>query len=290
MFGRIHRLTLDDLPDCLALAQDREWLPEEHKWRLLFAVGSVYGVRDEAGDLAGAVVLTRYGTELAVIGMMLVAARYGRQGLGRALMSHVLAEAGDAVVCLNAADNGRPLYDKLGFVPVGMTCTYVGDFAPAAGGVGSTAGAGGSAAGDSGSRPATPGDLPAIRELDAQANGVDRAYLVRRLPGFAEELRVLEHQGIITGYAGVWRNVDNAVIGPVIAASAADAQTLIADVAGAAAGPVRVDLDDRHPQLRGWAAAHGLVPRASSAVMVHDGRPLPGDRARWFVPLMQALG
>lgn len=278
MFGRIHRLTLGDLPDCLALAQDREWLPEEHKWRLLFAVGSVYGVHDEAGDLAGAVVLTRYGTELAVIGMMLVAARYGRRGLGRAMMTHVLAEAGDAAVCLNATDNGRPLYDKLGFAPVGMTRTHAGDLAPAAGCfVG-------------GSRPAAPGDLPAIRELDAQANGVDRAYLVRRLPGFAEELRVLERQGIITAYAAAWRNVDNAVIGPVIAASAADAQTLIADVAGAVAGPVRVDLDDRHPQLREWAAAHGLEPRASSAVMVHDGRPLPGDRARWFVPLMQALG
>jgi predicted N-acetyltransferase YhbS len=274
---------LDDLPDCLALAQDREWLPEERKWRLLFAVGSVYGVRGEAGDLAGAVVLTRYGTELAVIGMLLVAARYGRQGLGRALMTHVLAEAGDAAVCLNATDNGRPLYEKLGFVPVGMTRTHVGDFGPAAGHFGPAAGA-------SGSRPATPGDLPAIRKLDAQANGVDRAYLVRRLPGFAEELRVLEHQGIITGCAAAWRNIDNAVIGPVIAASAADAQTLIADVAGAVAGPVRVDLDDRHPQLREWAAAHGLEPRASSAVMVHDGRPLPGDRARWFVPLMQALG
>lgn len=285
MFGRIHRLTSDDVPDCLALAADREWLPEERKWRLLFAVGSVYGVRDEAGDLAGAVVLTRYGTQLAVIGMLLVAARYGRRGLGRAMMTHVLAEAGDATVCLNATDNGRPLYDKLGFVPVGMTRTYVGDFGPAAGGVGPAAGCFGG-----GSRPAAPGDLPAIRELDAQVNGVDRAYLVRRLPGFAEELRVLERQGVITGYAAAWRNVDNAVIGPVIAASAADAQTLIADVAGAVAGPVRVDLDDRHPRLREWLGGHGLAPEASSAVMVHDGRPLPGDRARWFVPLMQALG
>ena len=67
MFNPILPLTLDDLPDCLALAQDREWLPEDHKWRLLFAVGTAYGLRDEAGDLAGTTVLTRYGTGLAAV-------------------------------------------------------------------------------------------------------------------------------------------------------------------------------------------------------------------------------
>lgn len=32
MFNPILSVTLDDLSDCLALAQDREWLPEDHKW------------------------------------------------------------------------------------------------------------------------------------------------------------------------------------------------------------------------------------------------------------------
>jgi hypothetical protein len=53
---------------------------------------------------------------------------------------------------------------------------------------------------------------------------------------------------------------------------------------------VRIDLDDRHPQLLEWAAHRGLAPCATSAIMVHDGRPLPGDRARCFAPLMRALG
>ncbi|MGE5286056.1 MAG: hypothetical protein ACM3ML_02410 [Micromonosporaceae bacterium] len=34
----------------------------------------------------------------------------------------------------------------------------------------------------------------------------------------------------------------------------------------------------------------GATLRNSTAVMVHGGRPLPGDRTRWFIPLMQALG
>lgn len=100
MFGQIQPLTSADLPGCLTLARDRGWLPEERKWRLLFDLAVVYGVRDPPGELAGVAVLTRYGTEFAVIGMMLVATRYGGRGLGRALMNRALADVGDAIVFL----------------------------------------------------------------------------------------------------------------------------------------------------------------------------------------------
>jgi len=291
MFGQIKPLTSADLPGCLALARDRGWLPEERKWRLLFDLAVVYGVRDPGGELAGVAVLTRYRAELAVIGMMLVATRYGGRGLGRALMNHALAEAGDATVFLHATPIGRPLYEKLGFVSAGASHSYLGTFWPAGPEAPASLAAlapGASAAG--GSRPAGPGDLMAIRRLDARANGTDRALLVRRLPGFTEQLRVTERPGGITGYAGAYWGVRYACIGPVIAETVDDAKTLIADVAGAIAGPVRVDLGDRHPQLREWAASHGLTPGVSAALMVLGGRPLPGDRSRCFAPLMRALG
>lgn len=272
----IHRLNPDDLPDCLALAQDREWPAEERKWRLLFEVGTVYGVRDDAGDLIGTAVLTRYETGLAAISMVLVATRHGGRGLGGGLMTHVLADADGATVFLNATEYGRPLYEKLGFVQVGTTYTHVGGFVPSGG--------------PAGSRPAEPRDLPAILALDTAVNGADRTHLVRRLPSFAEQLRVIDRHGAVTGYAGAWRNVDNVVVGPVLAETVDDARTLIAGVAGAVNGPVRLDLDDRYPQLHDWATQHGVALRTVTAVMVHGGGPLPGDRNRWFIPVMQALG
>lgn len=276
MFGLVQPLSPGDLPGCLALARDRGCPLEERTWQLLFAIGTVYGLRGRDGDLAGVVTLTRYGRELAAVGMLLVAARYRGQGLGRRIMRHVLAEAGDATVFLSAAGSGRPLYEKLGFVRAGTIHTHAGEFAPTGG--------------TAGSRPAQQGDLPVIRELDARCHGADRARLVRFLPGFTEHLRVVERRGFITAYAGGWRHGDHVVIGPVVAGSTGDAQTLVADIAGAVTGPVRLDLDGRHPQLREWATGQGLAPRASSAVMVQGGRPLPGDRARWFAPLMPALG
>jgi GNAT superfamily N-acetyltransferase len=283
MFGHIQPLTVADLPGCLSLARDRDWPPEERKWRLLFDLGTVYGVRDQVGRLAGVVVLTRYGAEFAVIGTMLVATRYGRRGLGRALMGRVLAEAGDATVFLHATPAGQPLYEKVGFVTAGASHTYLGGFQPAVQAVPAPVAA-------CGSRSAGPGDLMAIRKLDAGANGTDRALLVRRLPGFTEQLRVIERYGAITGYAGAYRCVAYVCIGPVIAETVGDAKTLIAELADAIVGPVRIDLGDRHPQLREWVVRRGLVLGPSAALMVLGGRPLPGDRARCFAPLMPALG
>ena len=143
----VRRLVLADLPGCVELAADRGWPPEENKWRLLFAVAEAYGVDEPGGrELAGMVTLTRYGDALAVVGMMVVAARHGRQGLGRLLMEHVLAQAGPAVVYLIATAAGRPLYEQLGFRTLDDSVQQVGLFVPrpgeSSGGAGAPASAG----------------------------------------------------------------------------------------------------------------------------------------------------
>jgi hypothetical protein len=79
----IRRLSAADLAACVELAADRGWPPERNKWRLLFAVSEAYGIDDPAGGLAAMVVLTRYGRQLAAVGTMVVASRFGRRGLGR---------------------------------------------------------------------------------------------------------------------------------------------------------------------------------------------------------------
>ena len=173
----ITRLVPADLDACLELAADRGWRPERRKWALLFDFGEVYGIRDPAGGLAGTVALTRYGPDLAIVSMMLVASRLDGRGLGRRLMTHALAQAGDATV-----------------------------------------------------------------------------------------------------------------VGPLVAPDLEAARALIADVASAIDGPIRLDLHDRHDGLREWAEARGVPPRLDTWLMVHGARELPGARERLVLPVMQALG
>jgi GNAT superfamily N-acetyltransferase len=276
----VGRLTAADLPACLALALDRDWGAEAHKWRLLFEVGEVFGMQDDAGDLVATVVLTRYPPGAAVISMVLVATRLERRGIATRLMTHVLDHAGPGPVYLYATEHGRPLYEKVGFAAVDGMTTYVGRLEPA-----------GAATAPPVSRPALAEDLPAILALDAVAFGADRSDLVARLPIFAEQVRVLERDGRITGYAGAWRNVDTVVIGPVIADDVADAQALIAELAaGVPRDRIRLDVEHRHDELRAWLTDRGVPAVFDTSLMVRGARELPGNRRRLFLPVMQALG
>lgn len=270
-------LTLGDLPACLDLARDRDWLPEEHKWRLLFEVGTVYGLRDGAGDLAGTGILTQFGPGLAAIGMVLVAKRYGRRGIGRQIMTRMLAETPGMTVFLYATRYGQPLYEDLGFEVTGMAFTHVGQFAPPPSPVAS--------------RRATSSDWPAIRRLDTEVTGADRAPILDWLARSAIATRVIERDGEITGYGAALANLENVSAAPIIAADVSDARVLIRDLSAAAGDlPLRLDLDGRFPELREWATRHGASLRSSTTLMVRGGHALPGDRGRWFVPLLLALG
>jgi GNAT superfamily N-acetyltransferase len=269
----ITRLAADDLPACLDLAADRGWTPDPRKWALLLDRCEVYGIRDPGGDgLAGSVMLARYGRRLAVVGLMLVATRHGRRGLGRRMMEYALERARGATVFLYATSYGRPLYERLGFRVVGAATTAIGRFTGAP---------------DGASRHAVPGDGGAILALDAAAIGADRGHLLAAYLGLAEQVRVVERGGELRGYAVAAPAVDQLVVGPVVAHDVATARTLIADMAGTADGPVRLDVDHR---LRDWAHEHGLTPGDDAALMVHGDRDLPGARERVLTPMTLALG
>ncbi|MDX2562382.1 GNAT family N-acetyltransferase [Streptomyces sp. TX20-6-3] len=275
----IRRLTVDDLLACADLSENRGWPREEHKWGLLLAAGTGYGIDDPSGaGLITCSVVTSYGPGLAAIGMVLVAERYARQGVGRRLMEHVLAEAGDTPLTLHATPYGQPLYEQLGFTETGRAEMVRGRFtftapAPAVP-----------------VRPATAEDLQAILRLDHEVFGLDRTHVITRLPAFADHLRVAEEDGEITGFAAAWPNMDTHVVGPLIARDPATAQALIASLAAATDRPLRTDIDVRHSALLRWVKENGLDAIASNAVMVRSLPDLPGDWRRRFAPLTVAAG
>ncbi|CAM5308235.1 GNAT family N-acetyltransferase [Streptomyces narbonensis] len=275
----IRRLTTNDLLSCADLSENRKWPREEHKWGHLLTAGTGYGIDDPSGTgLITCCVVTSYGPELAAIGMVLVAEPYARQGVGRRLMQHVLAEAGDTPVTLYATPNGQPLYEQLGFTETNRSEMVRGRFSFT------------TPAPEVPVRPATAEDLQAILRLDREVFGLDRTHILTRLPAFADHLRVAEENGEITGFAAAWPNMDTHVVGPLIAKDPATAQALIASLAAATDRPLRTDIDERHTTLLSWAKENGIDSVATNAVMVRSLPDLPGDWQRRFAPLTVAAG
>ncbi|MGH3251345.1 MAG: GNAT family N-acetyltransferase [Trebonia sp.] len=288
----IRRLGADDLNGCAALAVSRGWWPERDKWSLLLTACEAYGVDAPDGQgLAGTVVLTRWGSDRAAIGMMLTASRYGGRGLGRALMGHVLGAAGeDTAVSLFGTDSGRPLYEKLGFKPVRRSVAFRGQFRAGRQARNSEkreARAGG--AGPGSIRTATEADLPAILALDRAAYGADRELILTRLPGFAERIVVLEAGEGIVGYAAAWRTELYTMIGPLMAPDGAAARRLITELAAGSTTAVRLDLDPDRSELPGWARAHGLEPTERTVIMTRGDLTPRGMPERLFTPISVAM-
>ncbi|MEU2564221.1 GNAT family N-acetyltransferase [Streptomyces longispororuber] len=282
----IRRLTPRDLTACADLSEDRGWPREEHKWGLLLSAGTGYGIDDPDGDgLIAACVVTQYGAYenpgLAAIGMVLVAERHARQGIGRRLMRSVVEAAGTTPLTLHATPNGRPLYEQLGFKTTGRAEMVLGRF-DAEGGQAQTPGIT--------TRAATAEDLPVLVRLDTEVFGLDRTPIVTRLPAFTDQLRVAEADGEIIGYAGAWPNMETHVVGPLIARDTDTAKALIASLGARTDRPLRTDIDVRHEELLTWVKARGLESVAFNAVMTYGVPELPGDWTRRFAPLTVAAG
>ncbi|MEU0407998.1 GNAT family N-acetyltransferase [Streptomyces griseorubiginosus] len=276
----IRRLTLRDLTACADLSEDRGWPREEHKWSFLLTAGKGYGIDDPEGGLVTACVVTEYGPygqpDLGAIGMVLVAERHARQGIGRRLMQHVLSLMGTTPLTLHATPYGRPLYEELGFKVAGRAEMLRGHFTPS----GPTPAVS--------TRAATAEDLATILRLDEDVLGTDRTHLITRLPAFADQLHVAEEKGRIIGYAAAWPNMDTHVVGPLVAHDTATAQALLTSLAAGTDRPLRTDIDVRHEELRAWAKERGLAPVAYNAVMTYGITELPGDWSRRFAPLTVA--
>jgi GNAT superfamily N-acetyltransferase len=269
----IRRLGPADFDGCRALSRDRGWDTEDASWRFMLEAAAGFGLDDPAGGLAGCVFVARYGDEVASIGMMLVASRWGRQGLGRRLMEHALTYAAGRTVVLYATKFGRPLYERLGFRVTDHNLRYNGTYQagpPLPAHV----------------QPATAADLAAATRLDATAFGANRADLLGRLIAMGARLYVAPDG---SGHAFARDMTDRLIVGPVTARDERTACALIDAHARQAAGPVRVDVPSRFAGVSAWLTERGMTSAGPFPLMVYGG-DLPGDRTLLYAVASPALG
>jgi ribosomal protein S18 acetylase RimI-like enzyme len=219
-----------------------------------------------------------YGDIHASAGMIIVSKAVQGRGYGARLMDALLAAARPRIITLNSTAEGMALYQRRGFVPIGVIHQHHGILterreAPLPCFV----------------RAMTPSDFEAIVSLDQEATGWTRREMLNRLTG-AGDGYVLLRDGIPRGYAISRLFGRGHVIGPVVAESPADARALI-EAALAPLGRVFVRIDtSATSQLGEWLGGIGLQQVSDATTMVLGTQMPSTGPARTFALANQSFG
>ena len=140
----------------VSLSQAEGWPHTIADWALMLRIGRGVALR-EGDDLRGTAVFIPYGEVDGAVAMVLVAKDARRHGLGRSLMTEVIAQAPERQLRLVSTASAVPLYQSLGFEPAGRV--YQMEGWPDVGGLGPR----------NGVVLAMEGETPAILGLDKAA-------------------------------------------------------------------------------------------------------------------------
>ena len=229
---------------------------------------------DGTDEILGTVLWWPFDAEAAMLGMVLVPAAQQGKGIGRALMQAAMAQAAPRALMLYSTAAGQRLYASLGFRAIGAIRQHQGRLAaplPASGPA----------------RPFKAADRAALLALDAAAFGAPRTALLDRLLRIGEAA-VLEAPGDIAGFAIRRAAGRGETIGPIVAASEADAGALIAALS--APGLLRVDIPADATRLASWLGEIGLPCVDAGTAMVRGNWPERSQAPRSFALVSQALG
>jgi GNAT superfamily N-acetyltransferase len=270
-------LTSAHLDQALALSHALNWPYRREDWQFALDLGHGLAVESQ-GKLVGTALWWPYGDDFASAGMIIVSSDAQRQGIGGRLMAAMLADIAGRRMILNSTQEGRALYNRLGFKPHGVVTQHQAVLAKVP-----------RIDPDVPVRAARADDLPVIHALDEGASGMDRKALLNTLFGMADTV-VVERDGKVTGYGCVRRWGRGVVIGPVVAQDQADARAIISTLASGHEGRfVRLDVTDKSG-ISPWLVEIGL-PQTEQVVSMSLGAPpeaAPG--ATLFALSNQSLG
>lgn len=270
-------LRTEDCAACVPLSAEPHWNQIAADWQLMIEAGDSFGLFTPEGRLVASGLTVPFDGPFGWISMILVTQAFRRRGLA----THLMRRCMDALLArgltpaLDATPEGRQVYLRLGFEDVYRLTRFLAAAprpvpAPAPPGVSL--------------RPMQLADLPAVEAYDRVPFGAGRGYVLadlqRRQPASAW---LAERSGRVTGFAVARDGRTCAQIGPVVADDAQTASALTMAALAVIAGPVCVDVGDRHASLAGSLQAAGFAPLLPFIRMIH-GRSEPyDDPVRVFV-------
>jgi GNAT superfamily N-acetyltransferase len=267
------------------LSVEAGWNQNVADWRFMLGAGRGFGCVGPDGKWQASALILPLGQKLAWISMVLVTQERRRSGLGSGLLKRYIDEvrSAGAVAGLDATEQGRPIYQPLGFRDLYRISRWHFDHVK-----------------DAAARPPAgiklrlvgPADLPKLALYDRRLTGMERpailAHLALRQPGRAWIAE--DGAGKIAGFVLGREGRMATSLGPVVADSEAIALTLIAKAAASAPGPFIIDVPEPHRAIRAWLEAQGATTQRGYMRMTLGGARRLDDPTHLFALAGPELG
>lgn len=266
---------MEHLPEFLELAASAGWPHRAEDIAPTLSLGRPWrAINRKSGKIIGVAVWWPMGPGFGRVGLVIVEPKFQGLGIGRDLMLKVLEDATTRTLMLLATEEGRPLYEKLGFKSTGLTQRHQGEVS-------------GLPDWQNKATPAGPDDFPEIIALDKRVNGADRTPMISHLLQVGETV-LIKSGGKITGYAISRVFGKGSVVGPVVARSEDDAIALFSG--SVPAGIVRVDRPCEANNLGHHLETCGIKGQEITHSMVLGNLPAKNSHSRIYALSSHAWG
>lgn len=257
------------------LSVDLRWPFRLEDWAFALTVGRGF-ILERDGAVIGSAVWFPYGETHASVGMIIVTDAEQGRGYGARLLDKLLEAAEGRSILLNATPEGRGLYERRGFRPIGTIEQRQGVLPGRH-----------ETPHESIVRPMRAEDFEAVLRLDREATGRERTPMMRALVEAGETFVSLA-DGQPTGYAISRTFGRGHVVGPVVATDPEAARALIEAALSRLQGRfVRID-PPADTGLSPWLDEIGL-PEVSDALTMVRGMIEPAGPARLFALANQSF-
>ncbi|MGH1262387.1 GNAT family N-acetyltransferase [Bacillus cereus] len=232
---RVEHLSKEQIGDIVALSSYIGWDYNREEIDTVFNSGIVYGVWNERKELIASAAIILYGEALASIGMVIVHPDYKGRGIGKVITNSCMSSvSAQTPIMLIATDEGKPLYEKLGFRVVSYVSKYICNSYNANHKC---------AENEECMMVYKEGDLEGIIKIDEGAFGTSRnEFLKQRIMQSEQCVVVKDTKEDVVGYGISIQTPENKIIGPVVAKNNAMAMRIVHDLAKGHNGKLRIDV------------------------------------------------
>ena len=272
-----------DVLGLIELSASVGWDYDGHEIRTVMLSGKIYGHKNAMGKIVSSAAIIPYDTDLASIGMVIVNEEYRGLGLGKKATQKCIDNVSqNTSIMLISTEDGKPLYENLGFNTVDYVHKYLCDnYIPTKLFI---------------NREITlknysENDINEIIELDLAAFGVKRSrLLLNRINQSKHCLVVRNLKGKIIGFGLSILGPVNLLIGPIVAPDSQIAALIIDRLVLNHQGKLRIDVPSNNDELMLFLEKSGFVKVSIPPIMIKNSINMPYRNQELYAITAQIFG